>query len=456
MAQVPLARKLAFTASGLGNSACLAMIGAYLMYFYTDVALLGIGLAGLASGIGRVFDAVNDPIVGYLSDKTHTRWGRRRPWLAAGALPFAVSFVLLFRPPAVSNQSVLFLYFLIISVALDTFLTMMQIPGFALATELSSDYEERTQIFALSTFFNNIGQICGGFLPLLATRFTDIRTGYAQVTLLFAVLAAPLALLALMAPERPDALRGAPAGFGDFWRGYAACLRNRTFRILLMTFLAMSLGSGIGQAVAVYGLVYWLGFAHGELGLLIPVYLGASCLALPFWTWLSGRLGKDIALRRLLFYELFVLGAAYFLIPSRPVVYAFMIAAGVGLAGFVLVPSLLSDILDLDELDTGAQRAGVFLSFWTLVMKGVFAAGPVLVGWALGLAGYVPNVPQTPVVIETMRWLFGPIPGLFFIAGYCLFRNFSLTRERLNEVQAELARRRAAVATAREKISSAG
>jgi GPH family glycoside/pentoside/hexuronide:cation symporter len=96
MAQVPLARKLAFTVSGFGNSACLTAAGAYLMYCYTAMALLGVGLAGLASGIGRVYDAVNDPLVGYLSDKTHTRWGRRRPWLAAAAPPFALSFVLLF------------------------------------------------------------------------------------------------------------------------------------------------------------------------------------------------------------------------------------------------------------------------------------------------------------------------------------------------------------------------
>jgi GPH family glycoside/pentoside/hexuronide:cation symporter len=229
------------------------------------------------------------------------------------------------------------------------------------------------------------------------------------------------------------------------------------FRILLVTFLVMSLGSGLGQAVAVYALVYWLGFAPGEIGLLIPVYLGTSCLALPFWTWLSGRIGKDVALRRLLFYELFVLGGAYFLIPSKPVVYAFMIAAGFGLAGFILVTSLLADILDADELDTGAQRAGVFLSFWTLVMKGATAAGPVLVGWILAIVGYVPNVPQTSVVIETMRWLYGPIPGLFFVAGYFLFRNFSLTREHLSEIQAELARRRAPLVatTGVERLSSA-
>lgn len=91
------------------------------------------------------------------------------------------------------------------------------------------------------------------------------------------------------------------------------------------------------------------------------------------------------------------------------------------------------------------QRAGVFPSFWTLVVKGAAATGPLLVGWILAFAGYVPNAPQTPLVIETMRWLFGPLPGLFFITGYYLFRPFSLTRERLNEIQTELARRRAPV-----------
>ena len=446
MAQVPLTRKLAFTASGFGYSACLAASGSYLMYFYTDVALLGIGLAGLASGIGRVYDALNSPIVGYLSDKTHTRWGRRRPWIAGAALPFSLSFVLLFRPPATANQYVLFAYLLGTSLALDTFVTMLQVPSFALAAELSSDYQERTQIFAWGTFFSNIGQICGGFLPFLAARFVDVRTGYAQVTLLLAAAAAPVTLLALLAPERPAVLRGAPAGVSDFWHGYWTCLYNKAYRTLLVTFLVMNLGAGIGQATAVYALVYWLGFAQGEIGLIMPVYLGTSCLALPFWTWLSGWMGKDVVLKRVLFYESCVLFTAYFLIPSRPVVYAFMIATGFGFAGFVLVPSLLSDILDVDELDTGAQRAGESLSFWTLILKGGTVIGPVLVGWILALAGYVPNAPQTPLVIETVRWLYGPIPGLFFIAGYFVFRNFPLTRERLGEIQAELARRRAPAA----------
>ncbi len=454
MAQVSLPRKLAFAASGFGDAACLAAVNVYLMFFYTDVALLGVGLAGLAKGIGRVFDAVNDPVVGYFSDKTHTRWGRRRPWIAIATLPCGVVFVLLFRPPETTAQLVLFTYFLGASLALDMFFTMVQIPLFALATELSSDYQERTQIFALRTFSNHLGTICGGFLPFVVARFDNVRTGYAQVTLALAIVAVPMTFLALFAPERPGALRGAAASLRDFWRGYRACLRNHPFRILLLTFFVMSLGAGIGQAVAVYALVYWLGFAPGEVGLIIPVYLGAACLALPFWTWLSGRIGKDVTLKWLLFYEMFVLSAIYFLVPIRSLLYTFMIAAGFGLAGFMIVASLLADVLDADELDTGAQRAGAFLGFWTLVMKGAAAVGPLLVGWMLASVGYVPNAPQTPLVVETMRWLYGPIPALFFVAGYLLFRNFPLTRERLSEVQAELARRRAPAVEMNTKESS--
>src|SRR5215831_5266829 len=329
MAQVSLPRKLAYAASGFGGSICLGAM-TYLMYFYTDVALLGVGLAGLASGLGTVFDALNDPVVGYLSDKTQTRWGRRRPWIAAAILPAVALYILLFRPPETTSQHFLFAYFLGALLFLDAFGTMIYIPAAALGLELTSDYQERTQIFALGTFFNNVGTILGGFLPFAVAHFTDVRTGYARVTLLFAVISALTTPLVLFAPERTRPSRGAALGLGDFVQGYRTCLHNREFRTLLVTFLAVNLGSGIGGTVAVYALIYWLGFTQSEIGLIIPVYLGASCLALPFWTWLSGHIGKDAALKKLFFYGVCVYSGIYFLVPNKLIVYTFMIAAGFG------------------------------------------------------------------------------------------------------------------------------
>lgn len=442
MTQVPFVQKFAYAASGFGGSACQAAIAAYLMFFYTDVALLGVGLAGLVKGIGRIFDAINDPLIGYLSDKTSTRWGRRRPWIAGAVLPFGLVFALLFRPPATTDQTTLFLYLLVSLLALDVFGTMLQIPGIALGTELSSDYHERTQIFAWGTLFSQLGTIVGGLLPALVARFPDAREGYAQVSLWFAVFAVLTTSLLLLILERREGQQQIEASWGDFLHGYRACLRNREFRLLLLTFCVMSIGGGIGHAVGIYALVYWLGFTQREVGFLIALALGASCVGLPFWTGLSVRIGKDMALKWLLFYEIGLRCVMYFLVPYKPLVYAYMAVVGFGIGGLMLVLSLLTDVLDTDELETGTRRAGAFLGFWTLVMKGARAAGPVIVGGVLAVAGYVPNVAQTPFVVETLRWLYGPIPSLFFVVGYLVFRRFSLTRERVSEVQAELARRR--------------
>jgi len=152
MPQVPLARKLAYAVCDIGVVGCLTTINVYLMFFYTDVALLGVGLAGLVKGIGRLFDAVSDPVVGYFSDKTQTRWGRRRPWIVGAALPFGLSLVFLFRPPETNDQQILFAYFLVAYLATYAFLTMILLPYAALGAELSSDYQERTQIVSLSRF----------------------------------------------------------------------------------------------------------------------------------------------------------------------------------------------------------------------------------------------------------------------------------------------------------------
>ena len=442
MAHVPLARKLAFSASGLGGSACMVIVNTYLMYFYTDLVLLNAGWVGLAIGLTRIFDALNDPVIGYLSDKTQTSWGRRRPWIAIGAIPSGLTFALLFQPPHTTDQSLLFFYLLFVFFIDDLFATMCSVPGFALTVELSPDYQERTQIFALCTFFNNLGTILGGFLPLAVAHFANPRTGYATVTVWAAVGAAVCTVLALFAPERPDAIRGATAGFRDFCRQYATCLRHRLFRTLLVASFFLNVGVWTGFAVGVYALIYWLGFAPSEIGFIYPVWLGTSCIALPFWTWISGRLGKEVTFRWVLLYGAALYFTVYFLTPNKLVVYTLTVFSGFALAGLVTLPSLLADVLDADELDTGTQRAGTFLGVWNLLTKGAAAIGPMLTGWVLDLLGYVPNAPQTPIVIEALRWLYGLIPGVFCLLSYLSFRQFSLTREHLHAIQAELEQRR--------------
>jgi GPH family glycoside/pentoside/hexuronide:cation symporter len=439
-------QKLAYAFNPFGRSLCAAASTAYLMYFYTDVVLLGAGLVGLALTLGRVWDAVNDPIMGYVSDRTRSRWGRRRPWILAAALPYAGGFALLFRPPAFETQLALFAYLLAVTFVLDSFETAIEMPSAALGVEIETDYDARTRIFALRDFFVYGGMICGGFLPLLVAQFGDVRLGYARVTTMFAALAGATALSVAFVPEQPRVHDDRAAGFADFRRSFRQCLESRSFRILLLTFFVTTAGLGIGVGAGVYALIYWLEYTPADVGLMLPVHLGCCCLALPYWTWLSKRVGKVAAIRRFLLYESLVMAGLYFMWPWKPIVYLGTILSGIGTAGVVNVTSLLADVIDEDELRTGSQRTGAFLGFWTLASKGAAATGPIIVGAALSAAGYVATASQPPVVITTIRWLYAPSRAIVFLAAYLLFRRFELSRERHAEVQAALAARRAAAA----------
>jgi GPH family glycoside/pentoside/hexuronide:cation symporter len=443
---VPLRTKLLYGAGDVGVALSATAIGTYLLFFYTDVAGLGIGLAGLVKGIGRIWDAVTDPPMGYLSDRTQSRFGRRRIWFGIAAVPLGLSVYALFAPPEGLGEWALFGWMLVAYLAAYLFFTMFLTPYYALGAELSDDPDERTQIVAIRTLFQYVGSVVGGFMPFFAVSLGDPRTGYGLVAAAFGLLAGSAILLAFFGTSEAEAPPRRSASFGDFLRGTRLSLTNRPFRILLLTFVVMSVGGGVNGAVAVYALIYWLGFTQREVGIIIPVYLGAAALALPFWVMYSARVGKDRALKQLCIYEVFVLSAIYFLIPWKPLVYLFLIFAGFGLAGFVVTASLLADVLDHDELTTGEQRGGAFFGFWTFATKFTSGFGPPLVGGALALVGYVPNQPQSELVIQTMRWLYGPISGLFFLAAAVIFWRFPLTREAHREIQEEVYRRRTAAA----------
>lgn len=446
--RLPLRTKIMYGAGDIGVALSGSAIGTYLLFFYTDVAGLGVGLAGLVSGIARFWDAIVDPPMGYLSDKTRSRFGRRRFWIGIAAIPLGVSVFLLFSPPLALDQWGLFAWMLVTYLVTYLFLTMFWTPYYALGAELSDDPDERTQIVAIRQMFLYLGLVAGGFMPFLALHFGGARQGYGHVAAIFGVLAAGSILLAVLGARERPAAATAPASFGNFWSGVKGSLSNRPFRILLLTFVLMSIGGGVNGAVSIFALIYWLGFTEGEIGLLVPTILASAVVALPFWTFLSRRFGKNRALTTLCLYMAVVFTAVYFLTPYKPFVWAVLVLQGFGMAGFVITGSLLADVLDHDELTTGEQRGGAFFGFWTFANKFGAGVGPPVVGGILWLAGYLPNQTQSEQVIEVMRLLYGPAAALFFVGGAVIFHRFPLTRAVHLEIHAEIHRRRAARETA--------
>jgi len=422
----------------------------YLLPFYTDVVVLAPWLAGLGKMLGFVWDGVNDPVTGYLSDRTRTRLGRRRPFLIGAALPLGLTFGLLWSPPTHLGPAAGFLYMLVAFVLMDTFFTLYATPYLALGAELSRDYHERTQISASRSFFHVLGLFAGGVVPgLIVRRWADApATGYARMGFGMGACMAVVALVTgLLTREIPPAAAERPAlSWRAFFHGMAGTLENRPFRIMIATFGLILVAGGLNQTMVPYAFRYWLA-RPDAVNAVIAVYLAASVLSLPLWTRLAHRLGKDRALRLCMAWATLVLCALPFALSpamSNARLGVFLVLAGLGNGGWAILPvAITADIVDHDELETRQRREGAYFGIWTLAMKLAAGLASGVVGVVLQLLGYVPNAVQSATAILGIRLLYGPLPAIFMLAALTTFRRFPLTRELHREIQAALAARRA-------------
>jgi GPH family glycoside/pentoside/hexuronide:cation symporter len=230
-----------------------------------------------------------------------------------------------------------------------------------------------------------------------------------------------------------------------FFSGIATTMRNRAFRILVITFGVIQIGGGIHQTLVPYAFRYWLN-RQDLLGTVIAVYMASFLLSIPLWTQLSKRLGKDRALKLCMGWAVIALASLPFVLApdmSNARLGVILVLAGLGNGGWAVIPvAITADIIDTDELETHHRREGQFFGIWMLALKLATALASGLVGVGLQLIQYAPNVEQTPSAIFGIRMLYGPLPALFLLAGLVLFYRFPLTRERHAEVQAALAARR--------------
>lgn len=422
-----------------------------LLPFFTDVVMLAPWLAGLGKMLGLVWDGVNDPVTGYVSDRTRTRLGRRRPFLIGAAVPMGLTFALLWMPPSDLGGLAAFGYMVLAYIVLDTCFTLYATPYLALGAELSDDYHERTQLSAARSFFHVVGLFLGGTLPfvMLGLFPGDKARGYAAMGVAIGTFMTVVALvtgLGVRERARRDVEHGSDAiSLRAFVRGLGTTMQNRAFRIMVITFGVIQIGGGIHQTLVPYAFQYWLG-RQDLVGAVIAVYMGSFLVSIPLWTQLAKRLGKDRALKLCMLWAAVALTALPFVLSpdmSNLRLGLILVLAGLGNGGWAVLPvAITADIIDTDELATHRRREGAYFGLWTLALKLATGLASGIVGLGLQLVDYVPNVAQTPDAIFGIRMLYGPVPAVFLVAGLVLFYRFPLTRERHAEVQAALAARR--------------
>ena len=445
-----LSTKLAFGAGDLGPAITANVLAFFLLFFFTSVAGLNAGLAGSILLIGKIWDAVNDPIVGMLSDRTQSaKWGRRYPWILWGAIPFGITFFLQWIVPHFgngdANQWGLFWYYVVVAILFNMSYTMVNLPYTALTPELTQDYNERTGLNSYRFAFSIGGSIFSLILAqIIFATVKDPQQQYLWLGGICAVLSTlPLYWCVFGTRDRSRAVAQRVVSTGDSSESlpFSAQLRivfsNRPFLYVIGIYLFSWLGVQVTAAVLPYFVVNWMGLSSSTFTMVALVVQGTALLMLFVWSRVSARYGKKAVYFMGMGLWIVAQAGLFFLQPNQALLmYPLAFMAGIGVSTAYLIPwSMIPDVIELDELNTGLRREGVFYAFMVLLQKIGLAVGLFVLGQALSAAGFLESAAgqASPVQPESallaIRLAIGPIPTIALILGLVLAYFYPITRE---------------------------
>jgi GPH family glycoside/pentoside/hexuronide:cation symporter len=461
--------------AGFGGGISRSMISLYLLFYYADIVGLSPAYISLAIMIGNIWDAVTDPLMGFISDHTHTRLGRRRVYLLAGAVPLGLLIFFMWAPPASLSGFSLFLYVVGLITLLYAIYTVVAVPYLALGAELSADPDERSSVFGFNFAFTRFGELAGAIVPHVALEFSDEiikllhqRIGlfsdsfaeraleyFAQPASAFRFTAAAVGLIITCTvlttflgthervPHEPERKPLAPAKlFGTLYGDLFGTLRNRPFFILLMAMLTIDVGSGITSSMMMFVTKYWLKM-EGLVSAFYATYMFFAMSAAIFWVQFSKRTTKKLSY--LLGQSILTVGlfGAFFMAEGKTLrVFALLAFSGFGLGAYVMLWSLIADLVDYDEYQSHKRREGSYYGVYTLFSKVASGLGVFFAGLYLKLIGFEKGVEITPEMLFKIKLLFGPLTALVNLAGVAIFCFFHYDKQEHERIQRELAARK--------------
>ncbi|MDA8426834.1 MAG: MFS transporter [Treponema sp.] len=493
--RLSLGTKLGFGVCDLGGNLFFTALGFWALKYLTDTVGIAAAVAGTVIMAGKLVDALWDPVLGYLSDRTRTRWGRRRPYIFFGSVPLAFAMWWFFTNPHIQSPVLLTAWAALSFIALNVIYSIVNIPYSSLTPELTQDYHERSSLNGFRFMFAVLGTLLGAASvpPLLAAfggvEGADKSLGFSMMGLLFGAVMLVTAMTTALtvrepapAPESeartefspevgaaaesdPDPRRpvrkaappvaGAAAsarrsGRGDFLRTYLSVFRNRPYLIVLLTYALNLIGLTFLQGIIAYYFQYI--YAREDLtALAMLVLLVTAMVFIPVSVIVSKRIGKKRTYQICFFalgsasLVLFFLGQAlgpWFFI-------GMMVYAGIGVGfGYVAPYSMVPDTIELDAARTGARKEGAFYGMWLLTSKIGSAVAMFASGLVLSFGGFVPNAAQAPASQLAIRLLIGPIPAVFLLGALFLIDRYPIDEKSYGAALAGAARAAAAEARA--------
>ena len=445
-----LKTKLAYGAGDLGPAITSGIGVFFLLYFFTNVAGIPAGLSGSILLIGKIWDAVNDPIVGVLSDRTQSRWGRRLPWLLYGAIPFGILYFFQWIVPQFSADPTaqmwgLFWYYVAIGILFNVFYTVVNLPYTALTPELTQDYNERTTLNTFRFAFSIGGSILSLILAqVIFSKVTDPKQQYLVLGAVCAVISVlPLywcvwgtrdRVVAFEKQRAEAELPDVSIPIGDQLK---IVFKNKPFLYVIGIYLCSWLALQVIASIIPYYVINWMRLKSEDVPSTILAIQGTALVMLFVWNALSERVGKKAVYFMGMSLWLIALTGLFFLQPGQlKLMYFLSVMAGLGVSTAYLIPwSMMPDVIELDELRTGQRREGIFYGFMVFLQKFGLALGLFLVGMALEWSGFKETVagqgiPEQPAsALLAIRLAIGPLPILCLIGGLVLAYFYPITRE---------------------------
>jgi GPH family glycoside/pentoside/hexuronide:cation symporter len=447
---------------GLANWSTLRQI--FYAIFLTDVVGLEARLASVAAVIGLIWDAINDPLVGMLSDKVQSKWGRRRPFLLLFAIPFGLAFLLMWWAPPWENQLVLAAHMMLAYIISDTLQTLVAVPYYTLTPEMTQDYDERTELTTYRMFFNLVASLVVAVgapeirNAALASGLT-IKQSYLLISGLFGGLGAlPFLVMFFFVKERYSKPSEQSPTIKEITE---TVWQNVPFRFATGLYMLNWMTVDLVALMLPFFLTYWI--AQGKLAAELSVFgnsisqesviLGlmfiTAIAALPFWNWISKITSKRKAY---IFGMSFWMVVQILIITVQPgqitYILVLTVLAGISIStAHVLPEAIFPDVLEWEELRTRRRHEGVYYGAKNFLRKLTGALATFIALQALGWFGYQSPPPgadvfqQIPAAISTIRILTGPFGAVLLLSSIVIAWFYPLTREKHARIRKLLKKR---------------
>jgi len=408
--------------------------------FYASDMGVPLVLLGTILFFVRWSDVITDPLMGYISDHTRSRFGRRKIWIVLSTPLMMLSVYQLFLPPQDAGALHLALWSVLLSIAI----TMMLIPYYAWGAELSKDYNERSRITGSRGMFSALGSLAAQLIPALALLLFGIggTSVVLQLVGLTMLVLMPICVT-LTVMNVPEAEYEPEAERVTVSEGLQLMMSNGPFKRLILAFMIGSIGLNITTPLYIFFIADVLQ-AEDKAIYMLSVFYIMNILAVPFWVWLAKIIGKHRAYLASFFvlalahpfYLLLGAGDFWWMLPMT-------MMTGFAAGGFsqTLPNSMKADVIDLDTLQTGENRAAQFFSAWSFAQKATASLGGVIALFGLSLVGFEAGEGSANGADELfgLRFLFSTFPSVFFLTGAAIVWNYPITAERHAEIRAGIA-----------------